>query len=220
MSQPRVLKLFSAPVIVDRLDAAETLNSALEHSIAERRLTDPGVVRSNVGGWHSKSDLFSWAGDAGRTILRHALGLANANTTDPSGKPVSLRWRCDAWANVSEGGHSNAAHVHGGAYWSAVYYVRVGDGVGGHLLLHDPRMPGLRMHAPGLRLRHGGPELVARLKPVPGQMILFPSWLSHSVEPWDGSEPRVSIALNLSAPVAQPRRLPPRAPATPAEDPA
>jgi len=37
---------------------------------------------------------------------------------------------------------ANRAHVHGGSFWSVVYYVRVGDGEGGELVLHDPRLPG------------------------------------------------------------------------------
>jgi hypothetical protein len=31
-------------------------------------------------------------------------------------------------------------------------------------------------------------------------LILFPSWLTHSVAPWHGEGLRISIAINLSAP--------------------
>jgi uncharacterized protein (TIGR02466 family) len=92
-------------------------------------------------------------------------------------------------------------HSHGASFWSAVYYVRAGDGERGRLLLHDPRMPALRMHAPMLQFKDFGPEGMARIKPVEGQIVLFPSWLSHSVEPWDGEDERISIALNLTAPL-------------------
>jgi hypothetical protein len=30
-------------------------------------------------------------------------------------------------------------------------------------------------------------------------MILFPGWLSHSVEPWDGGGTRISVAMNIRA---------------------
>ena len=38
-------------------------------------------------------------------------------------------------------------------------------------------MPGLRMHAPGVRFRNLGPELKAQVKPKAGLMALFPGWL-------------------------------------------
>jgi hypothetical protein len=51
---------------------------------------------------------------------------------------------------------------------------------------------------------------MARIKPVEGQIVLFPSWLSHSVEPWDGEEERISIALNLTAPLPPPGAVQPQ----------
>ena len=205
-SNSKVLRLFSTPVVLAEVDEAEALNAALEAAILERKAQDPGVVRSNVGGWHSKPDLLAWAGDAGRKVARAVSELANAHTNDARGKPANVNWRVEAWANVSGAGHSNAQHIHGGCYWSAVYYVRAEPSTSGHLLLHDPRMPALRMHAPGLRLKDAGPELIARVRPQAGQIVLFPSWLAHSVEASDGESERISIALNLSLPPAGRRR--------------
>jgi uncharacterized protein (TIGR02466 family) len=198
----KVLRLFPTPVIVGRVDDAETINTDLEAAILARMDADAGVRRSNVGGWHSSSNLLAWSGDAGRLLTRQAIELANAHTLDANGKAVTPAWRIEAWANVSGPGDANVAHVHGAAYWSVVYYVRVGKGAGGRLVLHDPRMPALRMHAPGLQLKDATPEQVARIEPQAGQIIMFPSWLSHGVEAWDGEGLRISIAMNLSAQAA------------------
>jgi len=35
------------------------------------------------------------------------------------------------------------------------------------------------------------------IRPVAGRIVLFPSWLRHSVRPHRGDRERVSIALNL-----------------------
>jgi hypothetical protein len=78
-------------------------------------------------------------------------------------------------------------------------YVRVSKGEGGQLVLHDPRMPELRMHAPGVHFAKMGPEVKAEIKPKAGLLILFPAWLSHSVEPWEGSGDRISVAMNIRA---------------------
>ena len=193
----RVVHLFATPVIIDQLDDAAALNDALESAILARMEQDAGLSLSNQGGWQSKHDLAAWAGAAGRRIIERATALATAHTTTTSGG--SPTWSVDGWANVSAAGASNRAHVHAGSFWSAVYYVRVGDGEGGALVLHDPRMPGLRMHAPSLRFKNGGAEIIAAIRPVAGLLVLFPAWLAHSVDPWQGSGSRISVALNIRA---------------------
>jgi uncharacterized protein (TIGR02466 family) len=195
-----VLRLFPTPVIIKHVAGANELNAELENVIRKRMASDEGLKKSNLGGWHSKTDFLDWAGDAGRLVAQEIVGLANTHTVGPKGQLINPQWRIAAWANVSGGGHSNIAHSHGAAYWSSVYYVRVDQGSGGQLLLHDPRMPALRMHAPALQFGRCGPEGMARIKPVEGQIVLFPSWLSHSVEPWAGEGERISVALNLAAP--------------------
>lgn len=189
------LNLFPTPLIIDELEDADALNAELEKTILDRMNADSGIKRSNVGGWHSNTDLLKWGGPAGSRIGEHALKLANANTTTARG--ADLRWSIVAWANVNGPGAGNAPHVHGGNYWSAVYYVKVGEGDGGRLRLHDPRLPALRMHSPILRFTDAGPEITYQFRPKAGQMLLFPAWLSHSVEAWDGSDHRISIAMNI-----------------------
>lgn len=189
------LKLFPTPLIIDRLEDYHDANAELERTIMEKMAHDPGIKRSNLGGWHSDTDLLEWGGEPAQRIAAHALGLANANTRTARG--ANLHWHIVAWANVNGPGSGNSAHVHGGNFWSAVYYVKVPVGEGGHLRLYDPRMPALRMHSPVLRFADLGPEVTHKMKPREGQIILFPAWLSHSVEAWDGKDNRISIAMNI-----------------------
>lgn len=194
-------KLFATPLIVDELEDWEALNGPLEALIAERQKFDEGVNGSNIGGWQSAHDLLNWTGPHGKRLAEHAAALATANTDHARGE-LALAWSIDAWANVGAEGAANRAHVHGGAFWSVVYYVRVGEGRGGELVLHDPRLPGLLMHAPELRFKHAGSEVSATVRPRAGLMVMFPAWMSHSVEPWEGSCPRISVAMNIRAAVA------------------
>jgi uncharacterized protein (TIGR02466 family) len=192
----RVMRLFATPVIVDDLDEADALNGELEKAILEQHSKDPGLNYSNRGGWQSQHDLPQWGGGACKSLVDRAVGLANAHSTGKSGP---LKWTVDCWANVIRSGDFNAAHIHGGTFWSAVYYVRAGEGTGGELVLHDPRMPALRMHAPGVLFKDVGPEFTVVIKPRSGLMVLFPAWLMHSVEPWEGEGNRISIAMNIRA---------------------
>lgn len=193
----RIRQLFATPLVIDELPDANEINPLLEGQILAKRAEDQGLKLSNRGGWQSQHDFVRWSGDAGRTVIKHAVQLASACAQRVDGTPP--RWAIEAWANVGGPGAFNMPHIHGGTYWSAVYYVRIGDGDGGELVLHDPRMPGLRMHAPQLRFRNIGPDVKVKILPKEGLMLLFPGWLSHSVEPWSGSGQRISIAMNIRA---------------------
>jgi uncharacterized protein (TIGR02466 family) len=193
----KLMRLFATPVIVDELDDAPALNSELEQAILAQQSGDEGLKLSNRGGWQSKRDFPQWGGPSAETLVNKAIQLASAHSvTSDSRAPT---WHVDSWANVSRNGNFNMPHVHGGSFWSAVYYVRPGDGSGGELVLHDPRMPALRMHAPGVQFKDVGPELRLAIQPRSGMMVLFPAWLSHSVEPWEGEGQRISVAMNIRA---------------------
>jgi uncharacterized protein (TIGR02466 family) len=197
MSETKKVLVFGTPIIVQQIDDAEEINRELEKLIAERRAVDPGVQRSNAGGgWHSTQDFPTWSGDVGRRLIHNVGALARAHTGTVGGAPPP-QWLIEGWVNVSGPGASNRHHVHGGSFWSAVYYVRAPESDSGQLVLHDPRMPGLRMYSPTLRFKGAGPEQIFRLQPRSGTIVMFPSWLTHSVEPWDGEGERISIAFNI-----------------------
>ena len=197
VTRGKALKLFATPVIMDELRGAEALNAELEQLILAHQAKVPGYQRSNRGGWQSPHDFPKWGGAPGQTLIRNALALAGDYTAGPS--KAAVGWRFDAWANVNESGDFNMPHVHSASFWSVIYFVRVGDGEGGQLVLHDPRMPGLRMHAPHLRFNGVGQEDRVEIEPKPGLMVLIPAWLLHSVEPWRGSGKRISVAMNIRA---------------------
>ena len=198
----RVFHFFPTPVIMDELEGAEDLNRELEPAIVDQRQRDSGLKLSNRGGWQSKRDFPQWGGDAGRRVIEYAVRLATENTGHAPTRPPP-NWSVDVWANINESGGFNMPHIHGGTYWSAVYYVRAGEGEGGQLVLHDPRMPALRMHAPGLRFKDAGPDVRTTIEPKSGLMVLFPAWLLHSVEPWQGDGHRISVAMNIRASMAR-----------------
>ena len=55
------------------------------------------------------------------------------------------------------------------------------------------------MNAPHLRmagnLSAGATE---RIRPKPGKLVMFPSWVFHQVRPYHGNAERISIAFNLT----------------------
>jgi uncharacterized protein (TIGR02466 family) len=192
---------FWTPIVLCSLTDDEVDRAALEQAILARREAEEGqVVRSNRGGWHSETDLMEWGGDSAARLADHVQGLASELTVDRrSPEAESFDWKLYGWANVNEKGSYNEQHCHPGAFWSAIFYVRVDpSAAGGEIVFRDPRAPVNEMYAPRLGIRHNGGEGTVHVKPEAGMLILVPAWLEHSVRKWEGSEPRISVAMNLA----------------------
>lgn len=203
-SNPRVRRLFSTPLIELDLANAPALNRALTETIAARRAAHAGISRSNVGGWHSDTEMAQWGGEAARTVALEALKACGAYTHDMGMKGSEPRFQMgiEMWANVLPAGAVNQHHAHPGALWSAVYYVDDGgDPENGPLILLDPRFPANRMYVPDLVFAENGEmeESTVKVAPIPGRMVIFPSWLMHGVKPHAGARDRISIAINVMA---------------------
>ena len=197
---------FATPIAVVELEQAAAINRALTDIILAREKSHASVQHSNLGGWQSSWDFPSWCGEAGEAVLRAAVALASRMTADRHGKPVDIKWRLNAWANINRAGHGNEFHTHPGSYWSGTYYVDDGDigedpSLGGEFEMQDPRGVAPAMYAPMLCFATPGGRSVGAselIRPRAGLMILFPAWLSHGVRPYRGSRMRISIAFNLS----------------------
>ncbi|MGA2551963.1 MAG: 2OG-Fe(II) oxygenase family protein [Burkholderiaceae bacterium] len=201
----QVKGLFATPVAAVMLPDAEARNAELQEIILRRRDEQVTLGASNIGGWHSSRDFAEWGGPRAEELLVFAREIATQLTTDREGKPVQPNWVMEAWANVSETGDSNACHYHPGSFWSGSYYINDGGcasdpGLGGEFEMFDPRGPSPMMHAP--LLKFGGEDGLSAgsaetIRPRPGLMFLFPSFLLHAVRPYRGSGQRISVAFNL-----------------------
>ena len=64
----------------------------------------------------------------------------------------------------------------------------------------DPRGPAPMMHAPSLKFA-GDDGLTAgsaqTIRPKPGLLFIFPSFLMHGVRPYRGNGLRISVAINF-----------------------
>lgn len=193
---------FATPIITYPWADSEELNAALKALILEREAGgEKGVERSNVGGWHSRADLFEWDSPAVRTlndrvrqvvveVTRTALSFGQA-------RRFRATYRMGAWANVMRNGHYHSVHNHPGHTWSGVYYVDIGAPepdrrFNGALELLDPRLGANMVTMPSNPF-----EFRYTVPPRPGLMVVFPSWLNHLVHPFFGAGERISVAFNV-----------------------
>lgn len=206
---PETRHLFATPFIVDTLQSAAGLQMLRDAIETERARNPQGVAISNIGGWHSNTDMLEWGGEAAKALVYKAMTLADEACFDIKSLDESrFGWIPEMWANVSAKGHANQYHAHPGSYWSAVAYIDDGyqgdtdSALGGELQLLDPRSPMVQMAVPDLRMKtaDGAPQQhEISVRPQTGMIVLFPSWLRHAVRPFYGAGTRISVAINLTA---------------------
>ncbi|WP_299410886.1 TIGR02466 family protein [Acaryochloris sp. IP29b_bin.148] len=171
---------------------------------AEREKDQQGLERSNfrrLGGWHSKDHFHTLPAFEKFTHKIHqvAAEISKQLTYD-------LDWELkisNMWAIINAPGSLNRAHIHPGHLWSGVYYVQAPPN-SGSIEFTDPRTehlmltPNLATNQPRVR----GVWKTVEFQPQPGRMLMFPSWLYHTVHPnmteetGDKGE-RVCISFNL-----------------------
>ena len=99
------------------------------------------------------------------------------------------------WANLYAPGAAHRAHSHPNNYLSAVYYVRTWPGADS-INFHDPRSQAGVIRPPVTELTSANTDqVVVRVRS--GTLLVFPSYLQHSVDANAGSESRVSVSFNL-----------------------
>jgi uncharacterized protein (TIGR02466 family) len=111
-------------------------------------------------------------------------------------------FRLQGWINVNRAGDHNVLHCHPGCFLSATYYVKVPPAMkGGEIAFRDPRGPAVAMYeTPGIELPWVGSGMGIPFSPATGHLLLFPSWLEHRVERFEGEGERISIAFNACNP--------------------
>ncbi len=200
LTQENVVMAFGTPISSYLWPDSDSLNADLRALMLGREASGAGLQRSNVGGWHSTPDMMNWQ-EPCITPLRErivAMGRNMLLLANARGVKDIASFRIHCWGNVSRNGNYNNIHDHPGADWSGVYYVSRGmpandDPNNGMLELFDPRL-GINMVGRGTGYHAG--RLI--FDPIPGLMVLFPSWLKHMVHPFFGEGERISISFNLT----------------------
>lgn len=195
-----ILPAFYTPLVNYLWPQVESLNRDLQQHILLLAEKENGVIKSNVGAWHSRLDFFDSSAACIRQLRGQLLSFVEQLTEKVCGQEFAAgsKISMSGWANVLRYGQYNSPHSHPNAFWSGVYYVSDNPTLGQHPLsgkleLMDPR--------PGASINYqDNNKLYGRflLSPVDGQMIIFPSWLMHHVHPYFGRDARISIAFNVA----------------------
>lgn len=190
----RALTLFPTPGFIDDIANFVVLNKDLLALVYALRKNDPiGEPRSNVGGWHSKNLTKDIGFDTLTTLINgrvktaaEAIGYANMSLTMNS-----------SWVTVSPPGASNAQHVHSGALLSGAYYIQAEE-YSSPLIMHDPRPQKVFSNPRETPKDTSWLQDAFAVKVQTGRLVIFPSWLAHTVPPNNLAKDRVVFSFNYS----------------------
>ena len=102
------------------------------------------------------------------------------------------------WANMDPKGAAHPVHSHPNNFLSGVYYVRTHEGA--HTVnFHDPSPPTGIIRPPVMELTAETTDQVV-VKVSDGTLLMFPSWLPHSVDASGSDETRISVSFNIMPP--------------------
>lgn len=203
------LGLFETPIAYCALKNADPLLDELEATIRSKKANDGGIARSNIGSWHSDTDMMTWGGPAAIKVAETAVKIAKRMSHFQDSSPEQYDWIVRMWANVTPKGGLNHLHSHPGNLWAAVLYVDMGgdsnqgtEDVGGRFYLEDPRFPMAAMKDTSFRLigQNDKPQQYeTELRLERGNLVVFPAWARHGVRHYKGDRERISIAMNIDA---------------------
>ena len=168
-------------------------NKLFEKEIIEWSKKDEGVQKTNVGGWHSKTNMheipvFKPLVDE---LFKMQFEIFKLEWLDRQPKIGNM------WANINYPGGYNRPHIHPNSLYSGVYYVKTPPNCG-KIVFNDPR-PGIQTNMPtrkpGQPPKHLWREV--HLDTVEGRIIMFPAWLWHCVEENKSNDIRISVSFNF-----------------------
>ena len=183
---------FATPIYVEELKDAVAFNKSLEEHILKWSTHEPGLHKTNVKGWHSpdmteKKEYYP--------LMKYILRICAKIFENE--KLIDQPAIGNMWANINSEGAYNRVHTHANSFFSGTYYIKT-PAQSGALIIHDPR-PGVHIKMPKRREGNLSKQLWSQVffQPQAGQMIIFPSWLWHEVQPNPTKEPRISVAFNI-----------------------
>ena len=168
-------------------------NQMLANEIVMWSKKDKGVVKTNMNGWHSQTNMHTFP--QFKPLVDALYEMQNEVYKEEwlDRKPLLG----NMWANINYPGGYNRPHVHPNCLFSGVYYVKSQPGAG-QLVVNDPR-PGIQTMMP-TRIKGQPPKHLwreAHIDPIPGRIIMFPAWLWHCVEPNQSNDIRISVSFNF-----------------------
>ncbi|MGI9227239.1 MAG: 2OG-Fe(II) oxygenase family protein [Gammaproteobacteria bacterium] len=173
-----------------RKDIYTSANTRVLNTLDEMRQNFPPLSASEA--WQSTPELHNQ--EAFRHLVQY---FHNTATTILMFLKVGYKELVitGCWANILAKGAAHEAHKHPNNFLSGVYYVQTQPGAD-TINFHDPRIQTAIIRPPVKELTAENTDQVV-VKVSNGTLLVFPSYLEHSVSPNESDKERVSISFNV-----------------------
>jgi uncharacterized protein (TIGR02466 family) len=196
-----LVSLYPTSLLHRHIPGMEETNRQLAAFIKSIEESEPNAVdgSTNEGGFQTNTEFLKRDHPALNVLKQHMTTAVQSYARtlveqECSARPSRLDFVFWGWGAILREGNTQGVHVHPYANISGVYYVAappsaLDAGDGGKICFYDPRPRANMNQLPRQITRR-------RQSPVPGDMILFPSWLEHSVTAFRGPGERICVAFN------------------------
>ena len=208
---PQVNILFATPLFRGKFQGMAGLTTQLRDFILSleqensRNKNSPQPMLESV--FESEFNLFNSQDPAIRKLkaaIYNELGAFIKQTSNLTDQELAtFRFKNESWFHITREGGYFQPHTHPNASWSIVFCVTPGDDsppekAAGHIVFGDPRLcASSYTDIANANMRREYSFNAVRFKLQTGELIIFPSYLQHWVEPYYGIEPRITIAANF-----------------------
>ena len=197
MIEENIHKIFPTPIFQYEVDDYKNLNIKLSKYIYDLYNNDKnGIERSNVKGWHSKAFQFGKESVPNNFIksIHQYIKKVITNGYGWKYKPENVGVT-EMWAVINSKDTYNQLHNHTNSYLSAAYYVKAAKD-SGSIKFFDPNEVKKFRH-PEIENRTDLSAFGYAIKPIEGNLLIFPSYLYHSVGKNTTNEDRIVVSFNV-----------------------
>ncbi len=209
-----LLQLWHTPIGIHRLADAQEVNVTLVRAFQAMRAMDR-TAKPEAAFYASRDDLLQrirvgeWETLLRFIVegLRQTVVLANQGHWPQAAPGLQIALR-GIWFQIANGGSHHDVHSHGNCSWSGVYCLQVDPpeqraahpvlgATNGATRFYGPHFS----HMAGAAMDFGNSYLQSAhidVPALPGQLVVFPSWLAHQAMPYQGALDRVIVSFNAS----------------------
>lgn len=189
------MPICSVPVWQSEYPEFENHKNIFLNLIKEYKNQNPSIQKSNISGYHSPETLQGV--EELRPLFEYIchMGFKAVSDLDFIDCDIALT---SAWLNINDSRQCMNIEEVNGDIFSGVFYLSAPK-ESGKLVLQNPAINPMWN---GCALSENKNQFTARnirIEPVEGNILLFPSYLPHSVETNNHDEERISISFNLIA---------------------
>lgn len=190
-----LFEIFSTPIWTMLIKDYKKVNKKMFDYIKSLQLDNPnGIRKSNIEGWHSS--YFDLESENPRFFLNSIKSsldvLLNDMGWDLKNQKIKIT---SMWSIINNKNASNARHIHSNNYISAAYYVKASKNCG-NIIFYDPRNEAVFRH-PKINKPNKFNSNIFSIEPKDGLLVMFPSYLHHSVDLNHSNDERIVISFNI-----------------------